>query len=79
MGFGDAGHRASHHIGQQKPKLVDRVRLAILARHKTSEPQNDTNRETGPKIRDLSVDASPSERACYPDTDSGVRFLRGPI
>ena len=33
MGFGDAGHRASHHIGQQTPKLLDRVRLAICARH----------------------------------------------
>ena len=32
MGFGDAGHRANHLIGQQEPKLLDRVRPAIPAR-----------------------------------------------
>ena len=37
MGFGDAGHRASHLIGPQKPKLLDRVRLDVRTRHDLHE------------------------------------------
>ena len=37
MGFGDAGHRANHLIGQQEPKLLDRVRPDVRTRHDLHE------------------------------------------